>query len=409
MGVCVVTSPCSYARTTSSKSEKMRPSPLRVRARLGQVVDAEDEVLRRHGERPARRRRQDVVRGEHQHLGLDLRLGGQRHVDGHLVAVEVGVERRADERVDLDGLALDEHRLERLDAEPVEGRRAVQEHRVVADDLLERVPDLGDAGLDQLLGGLDGLREPLLLEAVVDERLEELDGHLLGKAGLVELQLRADDDDGAARVVDALAQQVLPEAALLALQRVGQRLQRPVVGALQHAAAAAVVEERVHRLLEHALLVAHDDLGRAQLEQLLQPVVPVDDAAVEVVQVRRRETSAVQGDERAQLRRNDRDDVEDHPLGPVPGAAERVADLQPLRRLLALDLRGLGLHDHAELFREHVHVDPLQQLLDRAGAHPGDEHVAELRRGSGGTAPRRAAPSPSGPCRPGRRRRSDSK
>ena len=37
-------------------------------------------------------------------------------VDGHLVAVEVGVEGGAHERVDLDGLALHQHRLERLDA-----------------------------------------------------------------------------------------------------------------------------------------------------------------------------------------------------------------------------------------------------------------------------------------------------
>jgi hypothetical protein len=43
-------------------------------------------------------------------------------VDRHLVAVEVGVEGRADERVDLDRLALDEDRFERLDAQPVQGR-----------------------------------------------------------------------------------------------------------------------------------------------------------------------------------------------------------------------------------------------------------------------------------------------
>ena len=44
-----------------------------------------------------------------------------------------------------------------------------------------------------------------------------------------------------------------------------------------------------------------------------------------------------------------------------------------------LDLRGFGLHDHAELFREHVDVDPLEELLDRSGAHAGDEDVPELR------------------------------
>ena len=75
-------------------------------------------------------------------------------MDGHLVAVEVGVERRADERVQLDGLALDEHRLERLDAEAVERRRAVQENRVLADDLFEDVPDLGTLLLHHLLRDL---------------------------------------------------------------------------------------------------------------------------------------------------------------------------------------------------------------------------------------------------------------
>ena len=72
-------------------------------------------------------------------------------MDGHLVTVEVGVERRANERVKLDGLALDEDRLERLDAEAVERRRAVEENRVLADDLFEDVPDLGLLLLDHLL------------------------------------------------------------------------------------------------------------------------------------------------------------------------------------------------------------------------------------------------------------------
>ena len=60
-------------------------------------------------------------------MRLGLRLDGQRQVDGHLVAVEVGVEALADERVDLDGVALDEDRLERLDAHAVQRRGAVQE------------------------------------------------------------------------------------------------------------------------------------------------------------------------------------------------------------------------------------------------------------------------------------------
>ncbi len=58
----------------------------------GQVVDAEDHVLRRRDDRRAVGGREHVVRRQHQGRGLDLRLEGERQVDGHLVAVEVGVE-----------------------------------------------------------------------------------------------------------------------------------------------------------------------------------------------------------------------------------------------------------------------------------------------------------------------------
>ena len=88
------------------------------------------------------------------------------------------------------------------------------------------------------------------------------------------------------------------------------------------AAAAAVVEQRVDRLLQHALLVADDDVGRVQLHQALQAVVAVDDAPVEVVQVGGGEAAAVERHERAEVRRNDRDDLEDHPLGLVAGVPE---------------------------------------------------------------------------------------
>src|SRR5437867_1222916 len=73
------------------------------------------------------------------------------------------------------------------------------------------------------------------------------------------------------------------------------------------AGAAAVVEQRIDRLLQHPRLVVDDDLGRAEVEQPLQPVVPVDDAAVQVVQVARGEPAAVQLHHRAQLRGDDRD------------------------------------------------------------------------------------------------------
>src|SRR3954447_10146345 len=82
-----------------------------------------------------------------------------------------------------------------------------------------------------------------------DERLEQLERHLLRQAALVQLELRADDDDRTAGVVDALTEQVLPEPALLALEHVGQRLERPVTRTGHRTTAAAVVEQRVDGLL----------------------------------------------------------------------------------------------------------------------------------------------------------------
>src|SRR5690606_24208254 len=184
--------------------------------------------------------------------------------------------------------------------------------------------------LDQLLRLLDGRRIALGVKARIDERLEELESHLLRQAALVQLEFRTGHDDRTARVVDALAEQVLTEAALLALEHVGQRLQRTLVGAGDDAAAAAVVEQRINSFLQHALFVADDDARRAQLDQPLQTVVTVDDAAVQVVQVRRRETAAVERNERAQIRRDDRNDAHDHPLRTVAGLEEVFDDLEAL-------------------------------------------------------------------------------
>ena len=123
----------------------------------------------------------DVVGGQHEHAGLSLGLIAQRHVHSHLVAVEVGVERGADQRMQLDGLALDEHRLECLDAQTMQGRCAVEQHGMLGDDLFQNVPHVARAAIDGALSGLDvgGVLE--LDQALHDEGLEQLQGHLLGR------------------------------------------------------------------------------------------------------------------------------------------------------------------------------------------------------------------------------------
>ena len=126
-------------------------------ALLAQVIETKHDVLRRHDDRLAVGGRQDVVGRHHQHARFQLRFERQRNVHGHLVAVEVGVEGGADQRMQLDRLAFDQHGLERLDAEAVQRRCAVEQHRMLADDLFQDIPDLGLLLLDQLLRLLDRL------------------------------------------------------------------------------------------------------------------------------------------------------------------------------------------------------------------------------------------------------------
>src|SRR5205823_6604760 len=80
-------------------------------------------------------------------------------------------------------------------------------------------------------------------------------------------------------------------------------------------------------LLEHEVLVVVAELRRAEAEQPLEAVVPVDAAAVAVVAVPGGEAAAVELHHRAKLGRGHRDALEDHPLELVLGLDERVSDL----------------------------------------------------------------------------------
>src|SRR6266542_1153416 len=141
-------------------------------------------------------------------------------MNSHLVTVEVGVEGRADEWMDLDGASVDEDRFKRLNTQSVQRRCAVKQNRALLDDFVENVPHFGTGSLNYALGGLNVVGQAASHQAVHNERFEKLQGHALRQAALVQLQLRTNHDDGAPGVVHALAKQVLTEAALLAFQHV---------------------------------------------------------------------------------------------------------------------------------------------------------------------------------------------
>ena len=107
----------------------------------GHVVQTQHDILRRNNNRLAVCGGEHVVGCEQQGAALHLRFQRERHVYCHLIAVEVGVECRTNQRVQLYRLAFDQNRLERLDTQTVQGRCAVQHHRMLAYHFFENIPD----------------------------------------------------------------------------------------------------------------------------------------------------------------------------------------------------------------------------------------------------------------------------
>ena len=245
-----------------------------------EVVAAHDHIERRRAHGRAVGQLEYVVGREHEHTRFHLRFHGQRYVYSHLVAVEVGVERAARERVELDSPAVDEHRLERLNTQSVQGRRTVQQHGVVFYDFFEHVPHVCIGTLGYALRGLCIVRFALRDEFFYYERLEQLESHFFRHAALIELEFGTYDDNRTTGVVHALTQEVLTESTLFAAEQAREALEIAAGRALYRLAAPTVVYERVDGFLKHALLVANDYIGRAKFHQSAQPIVSVNDPAV---------------------------------------------------------------------------------------------------------------------------------
>ena len=308
------------------------------------VIQTQYHVLGRADNRLAVGGGKDVVGGHHQRTGFELGFQGQRYVYRHLVTIEVGVECRTNQRVQLDSLTFNQYRLKRLNTQTVKGRRPVQHYRVFANHFGEDIPHLSCFALDHLLGRLDGGRQTTTFQLGKDERLEQFQRHLLGQTTLVQLQRRADHDHGTTGVINSLTQQVLTETTLLTLDHVSQGFQRTLVGTGNGTATTAVIEQRIHRFLQHTLFVTHDDVRRTQIQQTLEAVVPVNHTAVQIVQVGGREAATIQWYQRTQIRRQDWQDRENHPLRRVTGILESFHQLQALGQLLQLGIGVSGFH-----------------------------------------------------------------
>ena len=193
----------------------------------------------------------------------------------------------------------------------------------------------------------------------------------------MELEFRTDDNYRTAGVVDALAEQVLPEPALLSFSMsesdFSGRLEAPAIGRPRR-----LLSNRASTDSQHPLLIADDDLRRAQLDEPLQSVVTVDHPTVQIVQIGGRESSAIEWDQRPQLRRNDRNDLHDHPLRTGAGFDERLDQFETLHQLLALGSELVSLSSARKLHLLGIQIDRLQHVADRLGADADGERILPI-------------------------------
>ena len=251
-------------------------------------------------------------------------------MNGHLVAIEVGVERGTYQRMQLDGLAFNQYRLERLDAQPVQRRCPVEQDRVLADNFGQDIPNLGTFCFYQFLGRLDGGRHTATLQFAEDKRLEQFQRHLFRQATFVQSQFGTNHDDRTTGIIDSLTQQVLTESALLTLDHVGQGLEWTLVRTRYGTTATAIVQQCIDSFLQHTLLVAHDNVRRVEFQQTFQAIVTVDRTSVQIVQVRCRKTSTIQWNQRTKVRWQYWQHGQDHVFRAIAGINEGFYQFYPL-------------------------------------------------------------------------------
>ena len=303
-------------------------------------ITTQCNILRRGCDRLTTRRRENIIGSQHQRLRLHLRLYRKRHVYRHLVAIKVRVIRRTHQRMQLNRLSLNQDRLKRLNRQPVQRRRPVQHHRMPTRHLIQNIPNFIHLTLNHLLRAPHGMHHTPLLQTTNNERLKQHQGHLLRQTALVQLQRWPHHDHRTTRIVHPLTKQVLTETSLLTLQHIRKRLQRAVPRPCHRTSMTPVIKQRIHRLLQHPLLVTNNHFRRLQRQQRTQPVVPVNDPTIQVIQIRRRKTTPFQRNQRTQVRRNHRQHLQNHPLRTRSIFNEPFHDLHLVHQLLTRLLRA---------------------------------------------------------------------
>ena len=344
----------------------------------GHVVQTQYNVLRRNDDWLAVRRGQDVVGRHHQRTRFQLGFQRQRYVNSHLVTIEVGVICRTNQRVQLDSFTFDQYRFKCLDTQTVQCWCTVQQYRVFADNFVQDIPDNSFFTLNHFLRGFDGGGQATQFQLAVNERFEQLQRHFLRQTALMQTQVWTYGDYRTTGVVNTLTEQVLTETTLLTFDHVGQRFQRTLVRTGDRTTATTVIQQGINRFLQHTFFVAYDDIRRSQIQQTFQTVVTVNDATIQIVQVRSRETTTIQRYQRTQIWRQNRQNGQDHPLRLVARLNKRFQQLDTLGQLFTFGFGVSFVQLFTQLLALLLQIHAFQQGLNSFRTHLRIEFVTKL-------------------------------
>jgi len=82
-------------------------------------------------------------------------------------------------------------------------------------------------------------------------------------------------------------------------------------------ATPAIVKQGVNCFLQHSLFISDDQFWCLEFDQLFQTVIAIDNTTIEIIQIRSSKSATVQSDQWPQIRRDNWNNIENHPFRPV--------------------------------------------------------------------------------------------
>ena len=232
----------------------------------------------------------------------------------HLVAVKIRIKRRADQGMKLDRFSLNQDRLKGLNSKPVERRRPVEENAALPNDLIKDIPDFWRLPFHHFFRTLNGGNKAFFIQFIIDKRLKQLQSHLLRQSALMKAQIRPDNDNGTTRIVHTLSKEILPEPSLFSLEHIAEGLERSLVGTGNYFTPSPIVKKNVHGFLQHSLFISNNNIRCVQFKEPFQPIIPINDAAVKIIQIRSGKTASIKGNKWSQVRRQYGNHIQDRPF-----------------------------------------------------------------------------------------------